>query len=51
MAMKWTVLYSIIETAKANDLNVFEYVMSCPDDLSEPEPNIEQLLSLQLAKC
>lgn len=44
------VFYSIIETAKANDLNVFEYVMSCLNELSKPEPNIEQLLSWQFAK-
>ncbi len=44
------VLYSIIETAKANDLNVFEYVMTCLDELSMPEPNIEQLLPWQFAK-
>ena len=41
------VLYSIIETAKANDLNVFEYVMTCLDELSKPEPIIEQLLPWQ----
>ncbi|MGY8897177.1 MAG: transposase domain-containing protein, partial [Paraglaciecola sp.] len=35
---------SIIETAKANDLNVFEYVMICLDELSQPDVNIEQLL-------
>tara|TARA_R110001592_G_C13132514_1_gene746661 strand:- start:22 stop:1524 length:1503 start_codon:yes stop_codon:yes gene_type:complete len=45
------VLYSIIETAKANDLNVFEYVMTCLDELSQPDVNIEQLLPWQFAKC
>ena len=44
------VLYSIIETAKANDLNVFEYVMSCLDVLSQPDVEIEQLLPWQFAK-
>ena len=44
------VLYSIIETAKANDLNVFEYVMTCLDELSKPDSNIEQLLPWQYAK-
>ena len=44
------VLYSIIETAKANDLNVFEYVMTCLDELSKPEPIIEQLLPWQFTK-
>jgi len=44
------VLYSIIETAKANDLNVFEYVMTCLDELSKPDVDIEQLLPWQFAK-
>lgn len=44
------VLYSIIETAKANDLNVFEYVMSFLDELSEPIVYIAQLLPWQFAK-
>lgn len=43
-------LYSIVETAKANDLNVFEYVMTCLDELSQPDVNIEQLLPWQFAK-
>ena len=43
-------LYSIVETAKANDLNVFEYVMACLDVLSRPNVNIEQLLPWQFAK-
>ena len=44
------VLYSIIETAKANDLNVFEYMMICLDELSRPNADIEQLLPWQFAK-
>ena len=44
------VLYSIIETAKANDLNVFEYVMSCLDVLSKPDVEIEQQLPWSFAK-
>ena len=44
------ILYSIIETAKANDLNVFEYVMTCLDELSQPDVNIEQRLPWQFAK-
>ncbi|GEA04020.1 hypothetical protein KUL17_29170 [Alteromonas sp. KUL17] len=44
------VLYSIIETTKANDLNVFEYVMTCLDELSRPNADIEQLLPWQFAK-
>ena len=37
------VLYSIIETAKANDLNVFEYVMTGLDKLSKADVDIEQI--------
>ncbi|MCG9721860.1 transposase domain-containing protein, partial [Shewanella sp. Isolate7] len=44
------ILYSIIETAKANDLNVFEYVMVSLEQLSKPEVDIEQLLPWQFAK-
>jgi hypothetical protein len=44
------ILYSIIETAKANDLNVFEYVMNCLEQLSKSETDIEQLLPWQFAK-
>ena len=44
------ILYSIIETAKANDLNMFEYVMSCLDELSRPNADIEQLLPWHFAK-
>ena len=43
------ILYSIIETAKANDLNVFEYVMDCLEQLSKPEADIERLLPWQFA--
>lgn len=38
------VLYSIIETAKANDLLPFDYLMHLLTQLSKPEINIEQLL-------
>lgn len=37
-------LYSIIETAKANGLIPFDYVMACLDELCQPEPDIESLL-------
>ena len=37
-------LYSIIETAKANGLTPFDYVMACLDELCQPEPDIESLL-------
>ncbi len=43
-------LYSIIETAKANDLNVFEYVMACLDELSKPNVGVEQLIPWLFAK-
>jgi hypothetical protein len=35
------VLYSIVETAKANHLVMFEHVMSCLNELSNPDTNIE----------
>jgi hypothetical protein len=38
------ILYSIIETAKANDVNVFEYITHSLDTLSHKEPEIDQLL-------
>jgi hypothetical protein len=44
------ILYSIIETAKANDLNVFEYVMGSLEKLSKPDADIELLLPWQFAK-
>ena len=44
------ILYSIIETAKANDLNVFEYVTDCLEQLSMPDTDIERLLPWQFAK-
>ena len=44
------ILYSIIETAKANDLNVFEYVMNSLELLSQPKADIELLLPWQFAK-
>jgi len=37
-------LYSIIETAKANDLIPFDYVMTCLNELCKPEPDLEALL-------
>ena len=37
-------LYSIIETAKANDLIPFDYVMTCLNELFEPEPDIDAIL-------
>lgn len=38
------VLYSIIETAKANGLTPFVYVMHLLEELSQPEPDIESVL-------
>lgn len=37
-------LYSIIETAKANGLIPFDYIMKCLDALCQPEPDIDSLL-------
>ena len=44
------IVYSIIETAKDNDLIVFEYVMASLEQLSKPEADVEQLLPWQFAK-
>ncbi len=44
------ILYSIIETAKANNLNVFDYVMGSLELLSQPEADGELLLPWQFAK-
>ena len=44
------ILYSIIETAKANNLNVFEYVMKSLELLSQPEADVDPLLPWQVAK-
>ncbi|MDG6100007.1 transposase domain-containing protein, partial [Alteromonas sp. ZYF713] len=40
----------IIGTAKANNLNVFEYVMKSLELLSQPETDIELLLPWQFTK-
>lgn len=37
-------LYSIIETAKANGLIPFDYVLTCLNELCQPEPNLDVLL-------
>lgn len=37
-------LYSIVETAKANGLIPFDYVLKCLDELCKPEPDVEVLL-------
>ena len=40
-------LYSIIETAKANGLIPFDYVMGCINELCKPTPDIDSLLPWQ----
>ncbi len=37
-------LYSIIETAKANGLILYDYLVQCMKELAKPEPDIESLL-------
>ncbi len=37
-------LYSIIETAKANDLIIYDYLVRCMKELAKPDPDIESLL-------
>lgn len=43
-------LYSIIETAKANGLVPFDYIMYLLEKLSQPEPDINQLMPWEFAK-
>ena len=43
-------LYSIIETAKANGIVPFDYIMYLLEKLSQPEPNINQLMPWEFAK-
>jgi transposase len=38
------VLYSIVETAKANGLTPYNYITHLLEKFSQPEPDIEQLL-------
>jgi len=37
-------LYSIIETAKANGLILYDYLVQSMKELAKPEPDIESLL-------
>ena len=37
-------LYSIIETAKSNNLIPFDYIKACLQELCQPKPNIDTLL-------
>ena len=43
-------LYSIIETAKANGLSPFDYVLKCLDELCKPEPDIDAIIPWNI-KC
>jgi len=43
-AQSSAILYSIIETAKANELNVFNYLQDCLNTLAQKQPDIESLL-------
>ena len=43
-------LYSIIETAKANGLVPFDYIIYLLEKLSQPEPDINQLMPWEFAK-
>ena len=37
-------LYSIIESAKANGLILFDYLVECMEELTQPEPDLDSLL-------
>jgi hypothetical protein len=38
------VLYSIIETAKANGLNLYSYLVHCMKELAKTEPDLDSIL-------
>ena len=38
------VLYSLIETAKSNDLHTFSYLQKCMEEMAKPNPDIDSLL-------
>lgn len=38
------VLYSVIETAKANGLNIYSYLVHCMKEIAKPEPDIDSIL-------
>ncbi|OBT15489.1 hypothetical protein A9264_13090 [Vibrio sp. UCD-FRSSP16_10] len=37
-------LYSIVETAKANGLILYDYLVKCMQEQAKAEPNIDELL-------
>ena len=43
-AQSSAVLYSIVESAKANGLTPYDYITHLLEQFSQPEPDIEQLL-------
>lgn len=43
-AQSSAVLYSIVESAKANGLTPYDYISHLLEQLSQPEPDVEQLL-------
>ncbi|CDH30745.1 hypothetical protein XBI1_1050006 [Xenorhabdus bovienii str. Intermedium] len=44
------VTHCAIETAKANGLIPFDYVMTCLDELCQPVPDLEKLLPRTMAE-
>ena len=44
------ILYSIVETAKANGLVPFDYIMVCLNELCQAEPDIDSLLPWNFKK-
>ena len=47
------ILYSLVETAKANDLKVHDYISTCLQHLIEQHDNLESLLpwNIKQARC
>ncbi|MBC7006267.1 IS66 family transposase [Photobacterium sp. BZF1] len=42
-------LYSIIETAKANGLILYDYLVKCMEELAQPDPDLDSLLPWNFA--
>ncbi|MCQ1061396.1 IS66 family transposase [Photobacterium sp. ZSDE20] len=42
-------LYSIIETAKANGLILYDYLVKCMEELAQPDPDLDALLPWNFA--
>ncbi|MGL4734301.1 MAG: transposase domain-containing protein, partial [Enterovibrio sp.] len=44
------ILYSLVETAKANGLIPYDYLVACLNEMCQPAPDIERLLPWNFAQ-